>query len=82
MGLNNFNRRRCIKVLKKLGFKSESGRKGKHDKYKIPDNINNNSPAQFIMIPRHNKLRCQNEIIKELRAIDGDELVDKFRRYL
>lgn len=75
MGLNNFNRRRCIKALKKLGFELVGRRKGNHDKYKFSD-------SHFIMVPRHNKLRCQNEIINELRAIGGNELVDKFRRFL
>jgi len=34
------------------------------------------------MIPRHNELRVQHKIIKELKAVGGDELVEKFMRFI
>ena len=30
------------------------------------------------MIPRHNELKLQHKIVKELKALGGDELVNKF----
>jgi len=34
------------------------------------------------MIPRHNELHVQAEIVKELKAMGGDKLVEKFKKYL
>lgn len=86
MGEYNFNRRQCIKALKKLGFYySLNQRKGKHDKYDPPANIKDKISypgPTFIMIPRHNELRCQHEIIDELRAMGGEDLVSKFKNFL
>ena len=82
MGINNFSRRQCVKALKKLGFQLADNRRGSHDKYQTPNNLINSSLYSFIMVPRHNNLRCQNAIIKELRAIGGDELIRQFREYL
>ena len=86
MGEYNFNRRQCLKALIKLGFYySLKQRRGKHDKYDPPASLKEKivppNPI-FIMIPRHNELRCQHEIIDELRAMGGDELVNKFKNYL
>lgn len=79
MGENNFNRRQCVRALIKLGFILDNKRSGKHDKYKAP--FANVDPP-FIMVPRHNEIHCQDEIIKELGKMGGSELVEKFKRYL
>ncbi len=81
MGINNFNRRQCVKALKKIGFRKLTKRKGKHDKFIPPEDIkDSNSP--FIMIPRHKNIYCQNEIVKEIEKMGGRELVEKFRSFL
>ena len=36
MGKNDFNRRQCIRALKKLGFEEKSSRRGSHDKFVVP----------------------------------------------
>lgn len=78
---NNFNRRRCIRALKKLGFKKVNIRRGKHDKFVPPQSIVSANPP-FIMIPRHRNLYCQNEIIKELYKMGDSLLVEEFKSYL
>lgn len=79
MGKNTFSRRQCVWSLTKLGFYLDKKRSGKHDKYRAPfTNVN----PPFIMVPRHNDIHCQDEIIKELEKIGGNELVEKFRQYL
>ena len=83
MGDYNFNKRQCIRALKKLDFFLRNDRAGIHDKYAFPDHYK--IPAgyrPFIMIPRHNELKVQQKIIKELKAVGGDELVEKFMRFL
>jgi hypothetical protein len=83
MGLDNFNRKQCIRALKKLGFYLDNGRSGMHDKFCFPENCSVSSGCRpFIMIPRHNELRLQRQIIQELKNIGGDQLVDAFRRLL
>lgn len=79
MGENNFNSRQCARALEKLGFILATKRNGKHDKYRAPQ-PNANPP--FIMIPRHKDIHCQDEIIKEIKKIGGEELVEKFRSNL
>jgi|GEM_PF-1100544 hypothetical protein len=85
MGEMNFNKRQCIRVLKKLGFFLCNKRFGRHDKFCPPPDIAqrllSNQP-KFIMIPRHNDLHCQGEIISELRVMGGDELVERFKELL
>lgn len=81
MGEYNFNRRQCIYALQKLGFYLDNDRAGIHDKYAFPSHFK--IPAgyrPFIMIPRHNELRVQHKIIKELREVGGDGLVDSFMK--
>ena len=34
------------------------------------------------MVPRHTELHCQPEIIRELRTMGGDELVEAFKHNL
>jgi len=79
--LETFNRKRCMRALLKLGFFKKNTRRGSHDKYVPSDkylgNRTNNQPP-FIMIPRSRVLHCQNEIVKELRNLGGDDLVKQF----
>ena len=81
MGVNNFNRKQCVKALQKLGFVLLKNRKGNHDKFIPPENLKPCNPP-FIMIPRHKNLHCQNAIIKELQAMGGEDLVKNFRETL
>lgn len=83
--LESFKRNKCISALIKLGFYKKKTRRGKHDKYVPPkkyfsEKIKNQPP--FIMIPRSRKLHCQVEIVKELKNLGGQKLVDKFEEYL
>jgi hypothetical protein len=85
MGDFNFNKRQCLHAFKKLGFYEGGKRRGNHDKYYPPKEIADKlraDQAHFIMIPRHNELHIQHEIVKELEAMGGAELVEKFRNYL
>ncbi len=79
MGGNVFNRRQCVRALIKLGFVLQNKRSGKHDKYRGPFATVHPS---FIMIPRHNEIHCQEEIIKELERMGGKEIVEEFRKFL
>ena len=84
MKLDSFRRTRCISALKKLGFVIKKSRRGKHDKYMSPDvylEQKRDRQPPFIMVPR-GKLHCQDEIVKELRNLGGDELVREFESYL
>ena len=81
MGQNNFNRRQCVRALEKIGFIDTSQRHGKHSKFTAPSQYQKDN-FTFVMVPKHNKLRCQDEIIKELKRMGGDELVEKFRQNL
>lgn len=79
MGELNFNKRQCVKALKKLGFCLNNDRRRIHDKYAFPsDYMIPAGSRPFIMIPRHNELKLQHKIIKELKSVGGDELVNKF----
>lgn len=86
MGESNFNKRQCIRALSKLGFFLCNKRRGQHDKYCPPKNIEQTltgkEQPRFVMIPRHNELHCQDEIISELKAMGGEELVNKFKNLL
>lgn len=80
----NFNKRQCIRALRKLGFYENSKRGRLHDKWFPPLDLSRNiHPGQphFIMVPRHNELHIQWEILKELEAMGGRELVERFKRY-
>lgn len=83
--LDSFKRNQCISALIKLGFIEKSARRGSHDKFVPPakylENRKNNQPP-FIMVPRSRVLHCQDEIVKELRSLGGDDLVLKFEEYL
>ncbi len=85
MGRYNFSHKQCIKALIKLGFILKNKRSGRHDKYEPPFNILNklsgNQP-KFIIVPRHNELHCQNEIVAELRTMGGEALLKQFTDYL
>ena len=81
MGKNDFNRRQCIRALKRLGFEEKNSRRGNHDNFIVParflKNKQSNQPP-FIMIPRNRNLHCQRAIIRELYNFGGDELVENF----
>jgi len=85
VGENNFNTRQCVRALFQIGFILSNTHPGSHDKFlppkEIMEKIKGLNP-RFIMIPRHAKLRLQNQIIAELRKMGGDELVAKFRENL
>lgn len=83
MGEHNFNRRQCIYALSKLGFFLDNDRAGIHDKYAVPAHYTvPEGYRPFIMVPRHKELKVQHIIIKELRVIGGEELVQKFLNFL
>ena len=85
MGETNFNRRQCLRALSKLGFYLANKRSGSHDKYRPPNSLLGSiRPPQppFIMIPRHNQLACQTEILDELEKMGGKQLVDEFKALL
>jgi len=85
MGKNDFNRRQCIKGLKKIGFVKKNSRRGKHDKFIPPEDLLINKregQPSFIMVPRGKNLHCQLEILKELWAFGGDNLVSDFLKYI
>lgn len=77
----DFNRKQCIKSLKKLGFVKRNIRRNKHDKFFAPDYLikskQENQPP-FIGVPRSRQIHCQLEIMKEIWAFGGDELVQEF----
>ena len=85
MGGYNFSRKQCIRALIKLGFILKNKRSGKHDKYEPPfailSKLGDGQP-KFIMVPRHNELHCQNEIVAELRNMGREDLLKKFMSYL
>ena len=82
MGGFNFNRRQCIRALKKSGFYIGNKRRGIHDKFYPPEAIAEHltgAQPRFIMVPRGSELHCQPEIISELRKMGGEDLVKRFR---
>ena len=85
MGELNFNNRQCVRAFKRLGFILGNKRIGQHDKFYPPKSIAESlvgMQPRFIMIPRHKILHCQSEIVSELRAMGGDELVKQFKENL
>lgn len=85
MGETNFNKRQCVRALRKLGFNENSKRGGLHEKWLPPQDLASKlqpRQARFVMIPRHNELRVQREILKGLEAMGGRELVERFKSYL
>lgn len=80
---NDFNTRKCVKALSKLGFTKGTKRRGPHDKYYPPATLKRNEGScPFIMIPRHSELRLQDKILKELRNMGGEDLVNRFLGFL
>jgi hypothetical protein len=79
MGKNDFNYNQCARALLRLGFILSSKRHGNHDKFISP--IKNTNPP-FITVPRHRQLHCQRAIIKELRKMGGEDMVNKFFKNL
>ena len=57
----NFNKRQCVRALKRLGFVERSKRR-KHFKFYPPENIAQKiTPGlpQFIIVPNHRKIKVQ-----------------------
>jgi len=85
VGELNFDTKQCIRALKRLGFYLSNKRNGRHDKFEPPKEIAEKLSGlqpRFIMVPRHRELHCQSEIVSELRKMDGDERVEKFKKNL
>lgn len=85
MGEKDFNRKQCASAFLEIGFFEVAQRRGKHDKWAPPKHIAEKLTGlqpRFIMVPRHNDLHCQSKILKELRAMGGDELVEAFKKAL
>ena len=83
MGIYDFTRRECVKVLVKLGFELKNDRRGIHDKYAFPEEYPvPEGHRPFIMIPRHSELKIQHKILKELEQIGGKELLEKFLSFI
>lgn len=76
----NFNQKRCIRALKRIGFVNKSKRR-KHLKFYPPEEISINikpGNPQFIMVPNHRELKVQKLILKELMAMGDENLVKIF----
>ena len=85
MGELNFNAKQCLRAFKQLGFTLANKRRGRHDKFVPPKDIADKLSGvqpRFIMVPRHRELHCQSEILSELRAMGGEELVSRFKSFL
>jgi hypothetical protein len=83
MGEWNFNRRQCVHALLKLGFYLDNDRSGGHDKYAFPDKLKiEKNQRPFVTVPRHNELKVQLSIVKQLKRIGGDELLNEFKKLL
>ena len=85
MGEKDFTRRQCLSALRALGFWHDASRRGRHDKYVPPKSILDTlapHQAHFIMIPRHNEIHCQSEILKELKAMGGENLAVAFKEMI
>lgn len=81
MGEKDFNRKECIRALQKLGFHLGNKRRGRHDKFYPPKDIEGRITGlqpRFIMVPRHTELHCQSEILSELRKMGGEALASNF----
>ncbi|MCK4592584.1 hypothetical protein KAT63_04070 [Candidatus Parcubacteria bacterium] len=80
MSKKDFNRKQCIKALKKIGFQKKNNRRGNHDKFVAPQCfLNNNSESPpFIVVPRSRQMHCQFAILQELKIMGGNNLVEKF----
>jgi hypothetical protein len=80
MGRFNFNKRKFVRAIKKCGFYQKNQKGRNHEKWFPPEyvakNIKSGKPS-FIQIPRHNELHIQEELIKELKEMGGEELVNK-----
>ena len=85
MGDLNFTTQQCLRALQRLGFTFSNRRGGRHNKLIPPQEILrvlSGAQPRFIMVPRHRELRCQNEIVRELKVMGGESLVEKFKQNL
>ena len=66
-GKANFDRSECVRALLAIGFTKKKSKRAPHEKYIFPSHVvTQPGERPFIMVP-HGKLRCQDEILKELR---------------
>lgn len=78
MGKGNFRKNQCIRALIRLGFTRDTTRRNKHEKFIAPQSIPlKEGKRPFIMVPRGD-LKCQLEILKELRVMGGEKLEQTF----
>lgn len=85
MSIKDFSSLECIRALVKLGFVLKKVRRGSHHKYEPPEDILKKIPfdrPHFVMVPKHRAIHCQDEIVKELENMGGEELVKQFENYL
>lgn len=85
MGEKDFNRKECVRAFLEIGFHEASQRRGKHDKWSPPEPIASKLiglQPRFIMVPRHSELHCQSKILKELKDMGGEDLVEAFKKAL
>jgi hypothetical protein len=81
MGRYNFNKKRAVRSLIRCGFYLKKRKGRKHEKWFPSIEIANRllpDQCKFIMMPRHNELHLQEDLIDELRQMGGEELVAKF----
>lgn len=85
MGIKDFSSSECVRALVQLGFVLKKVRRGPHLKYEPPKDILEKIPSDsphFIMVPKHRVIHCQEEIVKELKSMGGEELAKQFENYL
>ena len=79
----SFTQSQCIKALLAIGFIDASTRRCKHYKYRPPRECDEclkkfeGSIRPFIMVPKH-QFYCQDEIVKEIKNICGEDFKQKF----
>jgi len=79
----DFTQRQCIRALLRIGFTDASKRRGKHFKFKPPEDCTNrfdsidSSIRPFITVPKHD-FYCQDAIVREIGNLCGEEVKQRF----
>lgn len=76
----SFSQKQCIKALLKIGFTDASKRRGKHFKFKPPDEClvgKNPNTRPFITVPKH-VFYCQDAIVREVGNLCGEQKKQEF----
>lgn len=79
----SFTQKQCIRALIKIGFTDASKRRAKHFKYKPPLECDEcikkfqRNIRPFITVPKHD-FYCQDEIVKEVDNLCGEEMKQRF----